>query len=138
MQVRQLALFKGARQRGVKPPSPKEFELHVALADLVTRWIMPGWQFTHFPAGEHREKATAARLKRMGLKPGWPDFIFVGPARAVFFLELKRRGEHASDEQANVALHVMRCGFDYLCTDNLDEAVDALREHGIVRARMTA
>jgi hypothetical protein len=135
MEVRQLALFKGARAR---PAPPKEFALHCALADLVTRWIMPGWMFTHIPLGEHRNKATAVRLQRMGVKPGWPDFIFVGPQRRCFFLELKRRGGSQSDEQANVALHVIRSGFDYLCTDNLDEAVAVLRDLGIVRARVSA
>ena len=47
--------------------------------------------FTHFPAGGYRHKATAMRLKRMGLKAGVPDFIlFV--ARNGFnglFIELK-------------------------------------------------
>jgi hypothetical protein len=134
---KQLGLFAGPRQRGRRLPPPKEFALHCAIADLVTRWIMPGWQFTHIPLGEHRNKATAARLKRMGVKPGWPDFIFVGPHR-VFFLELKRRGEDQSDEQANIALHLMRCGFTYLCTDNLDDAIATLRDLGIVRALVSA
>src|SRR5262245_1407469 len=137
MEWRQLSLLKGSRQRGARPASAPEYALHCAIADLVTRWIMPGWMFSHLPMGEHRSKATAARLKRMGVKPGWPDFIFIGPTE-VFFLELKRRGESPSDEQANVALHIIRSGFSYLCVDNLDAAVEALRERGIVRARVGA
>jgi hypothetical protein len=133
---KQLGLFKGARQRGGRRPSPKEYALHCAIADLVTRWIMPGWMFTHLPMGEKRDKATAGRLQRMGVKPGWPDFIFVGSHR-IFFLELKRRGCDQSDEQANVAWHLMRCGHTYLCTDNLDDAIGALRDLGIVRASVS-
>src|SRR5262252_4291667 len=109
MEWRQLNLLKGSRQRGTRTASTPEYALHCAIADLVTRWIMPQWQFTHIPLGEHRNKATAARLARMGVRAGWPDFIFVGPGR-VFFLELKRRGGSQSDEQANVALHLIRCG----------------------------
>jgi len=132
--MKQLGLFAGVRARRA---SPKEFALHCALADLVTRWIMPGWMFTHLPMGEKRSAATAGRLKRMGVKPGWPDFIFVGPGQ-VFFLELKRRGCDQSDEQANVALHLIRCGQGYLCTDNLDDAIGTLRDLGIVRASVSA
>src|SRR5262249_11199327 len=137
MEWRQLGLFKGSRQRGARPAPPPEFALHCALADLVARWIMPGWMDPHIPLGEHRNKATATRLARMGVRAGWPDFIFVGPHRLVF-VELKRRGKSQSDEQANVAHHIMRSGFDYICVDNLDDAVMALREFGIVRARVSA
>src|SRR6185436_8224446 len=48
----QLNLFKGKRQRGTQPPPPKEFALHCMVADTVRRWILPGWIWTHFPAGE--------------------------------------------------------------------------------------
>jgi hypothetical protein len=137
MDWRQLTLLKGARQRGTRPAPPPEFALHCAVADLVARWIMPGWMYSHLPMGEHRNKATAQRLKRMGVVAGWPDFIFVGPHRLVF-LELKRRGSHQSDEQANVAHHILRSGFDYVCVDNLDDALAALRDFGIVRARVSA
>jgi hypothetical protein len=132
---KQLGLFKGRRARRA---SPKEFALHCAIADLVTRWIMPGWMFTHLPMGEHRSKATAGKLKRMGVKPGWPDFIFVGPRQRMFFLELKRRGCAQTDEQANVALHLMRCGFTYQCSDNLDDVIGTLRDLGIVRVTLSA
>jgi hypothetical protein len=134
---KQLGLFKGVRQRGSRPPPPKEFALHCAIADLVTRWITPGWMFTHLPMGEKRDKVTAARLQRMGVKPGWPDFIFIGRGQ-VFFLELKRLGEGVSEEQGKVAMHLVRCGAGYLCTDNLDDAIGALRDLGIVRASVSA
>jgi hypothetical protein len=41
---------------------------------------MPGWQWTHLPFGEKRSAVTGARLKRMGTKRGWPDFILLSPA----------------------------------------------------------
>jgi len=137
MPERQLNLFKGKRQRGEKLATPKEIAVHIALADLLRRWCMPEWRWTHIPLGEHRSKATANRLKRMGVQPGWPDFIFVGPG-VVFFLELKRRGAGRSNEQNDVASHLMRCGCAYLVTSDFIDAVGTLRDLGIVRASVSA
>jgi hypothetical protein len=138
MEARQLQLFKGKRQRGERLPAPKEIALHIAVADLVRRWIAPGWSFTHLPMGEKRDKATAGRLQRMGVMAGWPDFIFIGPGPVVFFLELKRVGGRTSDEQEDVAFRLVGCGCLYLRTDNLDDAVGALRDLRIVRASVSA
>jgi hypothetical protein len=133
----QLSLFKGKRQRGVRPPPPKEFALHCMVADILRRWINPTWRFTHLPMGELRDKATAMRLKRMGVMPGWPDFLLIGPGR-VFFLELKRQGQKATGEQSEVAGHLMACGCGYLLTDNFEDALGTLRDLGIVRAAVSA
>ena len=53
------------------------------------------------------------------------------------FLELKRRGGRLSESQAAMRDHVQACGFNYLCTDNVDEAIDWLKQHGILRGRFT-
>ena len=138
MVERQLHLFKGKRQRGERLPSPKEFNVHVALASLLRRTIVPQWIFTHIPSGEKRDIVTASRLKAMGVMPGWPDFIFVGPGR-VFFLELKRKGSgRPSEDQRDVAAHVMACGCGYLMTDDIEDAIGALRDMGVVRATVSA
>ncbi|UQD96071.1 hypothetical protein [Bradyrhizobium japonicum] len=72
----------------------------------------------------------------MGVTAGWPDFIFVGPG-CVFWLELKRRGlGRMSDAQANIASHLITCGFDYLCTDNVNDAVATLKDLGILRSNI--
>src|SRR4029077_148613 len=124
----QLTLFKGRHRKSVV-----EFKLHCVLADFLRRWINPAWRYTHLPMGEHRTKETAARLKRMGVTPGWPDFIFVGPGAFVFWLELKRaRTGRLSDEQLAVRAHLMRCGFAYLVTSSVDEAVSTLQDFNIL------
>ena len=138
MDERQLHLFKSKRQRGERLPAPKEFKLHVALAKSIRLSIMPQWIFTHLPMGEKRDPVTASRLKAMGTMPGWPDFIFIGPGR-VFFLELKRKGSgRPSEEQRDVAAHVMACGCGYLMTDDIEDAIDTLRDLGVVRATVSA
>ena len=84
---------------------------------MIRRWISPQWRFTHIASGEYRDPATAARLKRLGGMPGWPDLMFAGPDRQMAFLELKRRGSgRLSDEQAAMRDHLVGCGFAYLCT----------------------
>lgn len=139
----QLDLFKSKRQRGTRAPAPKEFAVHCALADLIRRWINPGWIWTHFPAGEERPAEfidgkrvsyAGARLQRMGLNGGWPDFQFFHIAGQVDFLELKRRGEHPTSVQEAIGKHLSAAGHGYLCTDSFDVAVAYLVARGILRS----
>lgn len=131
----QLSLFKGKRQK--LPPAP-EFSLHCMVADVLRRWCSPEWRWTHIPLGEYRTPATAARLKRMGVLPGWPDFQFFHVSGPVAFLELKRRGERLSDPQKGVAFHLMKAGHGYLVTDSFADAVAALRAWKIVPVSVSA
>ncbi|MBO4221995.1 hypothetical protein [Bradyrhizobium neotropicale] len=142
--MRQLSLFKGQRQRGEEPP-PLEFAVHVVLADLIRATIAPGWRATHLPLGEVRDHAinkygrryspSGTRLKRMGVTPGWPDWMFVGLNRRVCFIELKRaRKGRLSVAQSDIAQHLKACDIPYLCTNSINEAVAFLKAHGIVRA----
>jgi hypothetical protein len=129
----QLNLFKGKRQRGTQAPPPLEFASHCFVADLLKRWCNPAWQWTHIPSGELRDKITASKLQRMGTKPGWPDFIFIGPNRFFFGLELKRiRTGRISEEQSRVGAHIEACGFAYLCTSSVDVAVAELKRFDIL------
>jgi hypothetical protein len=117
----------------MRAPGPKEYQQQIAFVSLVKQTINPDWRFTHIPLGEWRDIRTAMKLLRMGVMPGWPDFIFVG-LRQVFFLELKRkRGGRVLSEQADVRDHILRSGFAYLLTDDLEDAVHTLRDLGIIR-----
>jgi hypothetical protein len=130
--MRQLSLFKGKKQRGVKPPPPKEFTLHCLLADTLTLCCSKHWRWTHLPMGEHRNIITAMRLKRMGVQRGWPDFIFIGPGKVVF-LELKRpRSGRMSEDQILLMTHLLACGCDYHITNDFNAAVTILATYGIV------
>jgi hypothetical protein len=52
-----------------------EQAIHLGVARLLHLTCPSYVMWTHFPAGEVRSERTGAKLKRMGLKPGWPDFI---------------------------------------------------------------
>lgn len=136
----QLSFFKGK-----KPPPALEFATCCALNDLITRSIAPGWDWTHLPFGEHRDhkinprtgqrySPTGARLKRLGTKKGWPDYLFVGPERGLLALEMKRsaRGK-LSEAQIAVGEHFRRCGFDWVCVSSFEQAVEVLSERDIIR-----
>ncbi len=142
---RQLHLFKSKNQRGIRPPPPLEFEIHCVLADICKRWLNPRWRFTHLAAGELREhrvdrngrsySPTGNRLRRMGMTPGWPDFLFAGPGSAVFWLELKRpKSGRLSEAQGDIIAHLVACGFGVLVTTSIDDAVATLKQAGILRA----
>jgi len=128
----QLHLLKSKKRKGKVPPPPLEFTLHVMVAEVLRRWCNPGWEWTHLPFGEKRHIATAARLKRMGVRPGFPDFLFAGPNEKLVWLELKRRGNKLSPAQEKIEAHLRQCGFDYLVADNVRDAVAWLRSFGIL------
>jgi hypothetical protein len=138
----QLNLFKSKRQRGTMPPPPLEFALHCSVADTVRRWILPGWIWTHFPAGEARPhqiikgkrvSLTGARLMRMGLNTGFPDFQFFHIEGACAFLELKRKGHTVDEDQEAIGQHLQQAGHHYLVTDKFDVAIEALVDWKILR-----
>jgi hypothetical protein len=120
------------------PPAP-EFALQCMVADILRRWLLPGWRFTHIPSGEERPSQlvkgkrvsfAAARLKRAGLMPGWPDLILLSPTALAHFLELKRRGRGLDDEQTDFARYCAAHGYPHAWTDRFDEAVETLKRWG--------
>ena len=138
----QLSLFKSKRQRGTQPPPPLEFALHCQVADMIRRWILPGWIWTHFPAGEARPhqiingkrvSLTGARLMRMGLNTGFPDFQFFHIEGRCAFLELKRRGNTLDEDQDVISKHLQQAGHHYLVTDKIEVAIEALVDWKILR-----
>jgi|SRR5215472_13923978 len=125
----QLNLFTG-KVRG--PAPPLEFPLHCMVADILRDWLVDGWMYTHIPNGELRSKSTAGRLKRMGLIPGWPDFILLSDDGHPHFMELKRKGCSLSDRQADFAGWCTERGLPYAICDNFDDALKQLQEWGAV------
>jgi hypothetical protein len=119
-------------------PAP-EFALQCMVADILRRWVMPGWRWTHLPMGEERPSKiikdkrvsfAAARLKRMGLNPGWPDLILLSPTALAHFLELKRRGGRPDKEQEDFAAYCRAHGYPHAWTDRFDGAVNTLKGWG--------
>lgn len=71
-------------------PEPDEDELHASVAKALDVLLLTPAQWTTFPAGGYGlTAAAAARLYRLGLRPGWPDVLI--SYRGFFGIELKTR-----------------------------------------------
>lgn len=123
------------RRRSSTPrilPAPLEFRIHCMVADSLRRWASKDWEWTHLPFGEKRSAKTGARLKRMGVKPGWADFAFIGPKAALKFLELKRRNEDLTEAQAEFFAAMRARGIECEVARSHKEAIAILGRWGVV------
>lgn len=142
----QLSLFKGKRQRGVRPPAASEFATHCVIADMVrTTKLNPGWRWWHTPNGGERSariikgkrvSLEGGRLKRMGVDPGVPDFLLCGPGAVLHGFELKRRGEHPTVEQAAWGMWLQSIGGVWEWGDSVDAAIACFQKWGALPTRI--
>ena len=106
--------------------SQAEFRLSCAVADYLRSVLPADVSWSHFPAGEHRNAATGARLKRMGLARGWPDYLLLWNGDCIG-IELKAEKGRASAEQLIVAEGFRRAGFTWALCRTVDEVEAVLR-----------
>ncbi len=111
----------GARPMFVRKRRSPERALHMSVAGYLARAWPADLPFTHFPAGELRDKATAGKLKGMGLKPGWPDFIFVLPNAQLACIELKAPGGVSSQAQEDLEDAFRKLGVGYATCRTMEE-----------------
>ena len=130
-----LMIAEGRKPRLRKAPveRSKEIALHMAVAKLLRQHARSDWQWTHIDNGEVRDPRTAAKLKQMGLRPGWPDFVLVPPTGRLHCLELKRLGETLTPEQESLKLWAARHGLPFVVAYSIDEALVALATWGALR-----
>jgi hypothetical protein len=105
-------------------PKVSEISLHMSAAAFLRRAWPEELPWTHFPAGELRDKATGGKLKAMGLAPGWADFLFVMPNAQLAMLELKVPGGVLSDAQIEVKQKCQRLGCAYAVARSMEELED--------------
>jgi len=132
-----LPLFTGQVITREKLPSPKEIRLHFSVAKCLKDFARKDWQWSHFPAGEKRDAKTGEKLRRMGLKPGWPDFILVSPDGVFYGLELKREGGSLNDDQSEFHAHAKAHGWNVATVDTFKDAVETLNGWGCLRIKFS-
>jgi hypothetical protein len=98
----------------------------------------PGVLWTHFPSGESRDARTGAKLKHMGLQPGWPDFIIIVPGlpfsvSRICFLELKTIRGRLSPSQQEFRDNAVNIGCLHSVARSVDEAIEVLSRWGAIR-----
>lgn len=118
-------------------PSPKEIRLHFSVAKFLKDFFHADWRYTTFPAGELRDDKTGAKLKRMGLTAGWPDFQLVAPSGLFHALELKRQGGTLSDDQEAFAAFCHENGIPHAVVDTFKDAVETLNAWGCLRIKFS-
>lgn len=114
--------------------SQPEFRLACVVSDYL-RFAAPGLLISHFPAGELRTEKTGGRLKRVGLKPGWPDYIGVLSDGRAFGIELKAEGGRMSESQQAVRSAFAARNAPYFVVRSLDDLIETLDELGVAHAR---
>jgi hypothetical protein len=95
------AQAKALFQKSAKPRRPRtnpEEQLQIAVAEYLAL-AAPDLMWFHVPNGEKRSKATAGRLKAMGVRAGVPDLCFILPGGASAFIELKAGKGRLTSEQ---------------------------------------
>jgi len=132
-----LPLFTGKVVTADQIPARKEIALHFSVAKFLKDFCHADWRYTHFPAGELRDDKTGAKLKRMGLKAGWPDFQLVSPQGLFHALELKRAGEGLNDDQEAFAAFCRKNGIPHAVVDTFKDAVETLNGWGCLRVKFT-
>jgi hypothetical protein len=115
--------------RRVRKP-PLALELRIAAE--------PGWLWTHFPSGEKRDTQAGARLKRMGLKPGFFDLMLIGPSGELHFLEIKRGAAPLTPAQRYFQVQMQMRGVPCAVARNYEAAETQLRAWGVLRGRVSA
>lgn len=84
----------------------------------------------HVPNGEHRNKATAGKLKLYGVLAGVADWVIVHSGK-VIFLELKTERGRLSDKQIDFRQRAISAGAHYFVCRSLLEIQLALEASGI-------
>jgi VRR-NUC domain len=133
-----LLIAAGRKVRARRAPvvRPKEITLHMSVAKVLRDHARPEWLWTHIASGELRDVRTAAKLKAMGVRRGWPDFILVPPIGQLHALELKRAGEKLTDDQQVFRDFCIRYGLPHVVAYTLDQVLFALDTWGALRIKI--
>lgn len=114
-------------------PQLREYGIQVGVADALRQACEPGWAWTHVPNGEKRDKATAAKLWRMGVQAGWPDVVLISPTGKPHCLELKRDKQKLSPAQEDFRDLMIAAGVPWAVARSVDEAIRVLTLWGAIR-----
>ena len=133
-----LRLAEGRKPRARKAPAdrPKEIGLHMNVAGVLRSHCLPEWQWTHIPNGERRDIRTAAKLKQMGVRRGWPDFVLISPSGQLRCIELKRQGEGLTEDQETFRLWCITHSVSYIIAHSFDEVLTAFDQWGCLRIKI--
>jgi hypothetical protein len=114
----------------MKKGRPEE-QLQSQIAALLPKLLKRTVEWTAFPAGGGG-RVRGARLKKMGLQPGWPDLQFVHLGK-YFGLELKTPVGRVSPVQAMRLKKLDKAGGSVAVCRSVKEAIMQLLEWNLVK-----
>jgi hypothetical protein len=114
-----------------------EFEIQVSLVDALRKFAAPDCLWLHIGNGERRDVITGSRLKRMGLRPGAADLLFLRAGTPPLFLELKTSRGTQSQSQRAFEAQAITAGAQYAIVRSIDEALALLWERGFLARKLT-
>lgn len=132
------ALAKAAKEAR---EAQAEDELQRAIVKWLRYALRPDVRFCHVPNGGKRRRIEAAKLKGLGVEPGWPDLSFAwgevqfSSCRAASrsaFIEVKFASGRLSTAQLDFQLWCRQNGIPHAVARSLDEVTAAVRSWGIV------
>lgn len=119
-------------------PDPRpvsEDNVHHYAVDLLRMLGRRDVIWFHVPNGGHRSKRTAAKMQRLGVRPGVADLCVVFPGGTVGFLELKRPvGGRLGPEQKVFRADCETTGASYAIASTPEEVAEVLAGWGALRA----
>ena len=128
------------RWRKLAEPQKEATSLHIPLVAMLRWCVRPDVIWRHYPAGELRDKRTAAKLKAMGVLAGSADLEFfyrnAAGAPCLLFLELKLPGRKCSEAQMGFALAVKLLGAEYEVACSINEAIGVIGKRGLIRSNV--
>jgi hypothetical protein len=119
----------------LKAWEPAEDELHRSVAQWLDWMLLPPALYTTFPAGWGKmDPATAGRLRRSGLKPGFPDILAFRPLSdgmgRCIGIELKTEDGPLKQSQKEMFPLLKAAGVDVYICRSVEEVVQTLVEQG--------
>jgi hypothetical protein len=114
-----------------------EFAVQSSLVDALRNFAAPDCLWLHIGNGERRDVITGSRLKRMGVRPGAADLLFVRSGAPPLFMELKTSRGVQSETQRAFEAQAITAGAEYMIARSLDAALDVLWRRGFLSRRLT-
>ena len=118
-------LLEQARKEKPRRAKPSNEEERIQ-AECV-RWIQLRYHnkiiFHHSPNEAKRSEVMGARLKAMGMRPGWPDLEILLPKGGVVFFEFKTKSGRQSMSQKEMQLLLESIGHKYFIIRSVDDFI---------------
>lgn len=116
-----------AQARMQKPRRAKSSNVEEKMQAECVKWLIIRYHnkiiFHHSPNEAKRSEVMGARLKAMGMRPGWPDLEILLPGGNVVFFEFKTKTGKQSMSQKETQLILEAIGHKYFIIRSAEDFI---------------